>query len=44
MARLDGCSLPLALIPQTSDRDAAAMWMTGHAEAGIEGVVAKRLD
>ena len=36
--------LPLAITPMTSDRSAALQWLTSYSEAGIEGVVAKRLD
>jgi ATP-dependent DNA ligase len=41
---LDGAPLPLALVPMTLDGDAARVWLTQHLAAGIEGVVAKRLD
>jgi ATP-dependent DNA ligase len=41
---LDGAAAPLALVPMTTDGDAARVWLTGHLDAGIEGVVAKRLD
>lgn len=41
---LDGCRLPLLMVPHTRDRGAAAAWLTDHAAAGIEGVVAKRVD
>jgi ATP-dependent DNA ligase len=35
---------PLALVPMTTDATAARAWLTGHLDAGIEGVVAKRLN
>jgi hypothetical protein len=41
---LDGVQPPLALVPMTTDGDAARVWLTEHLDAGIEGVVAKRLD
>jgi ATP-dependent DNA ligase len=41
---LDGVALPLALVPMTTDATAARVWLTGHLDAGIEGVVAKRLN
>jgi ATP-dependent DNA ligase len=34
----------LALMPMTTDVAAAELWMVDHCAAGIEGVVAKRLD
>jgi ATP-dependent DNA ligase len=34
---------PLALIPMTTDQAGARAWLTGHADAGIEGVVVKNL-
>lgn len=40
---LDGVAPPLALVPMTTDATAARVWLTGHLDAGIEGVVAKRL-
>lgn len=41
---LDDAAPPLALVPMTTDGAAARAWLTGHLDAGIEGVVAKRLD
>jgi ATP-dependent DNA ligase len=41
---LDDAAPPLAVIPMTTDGKAARAWLTGHLDAGIEGVVAKRLD
>ena len=41
---LGGCRLPLLVVPHTRDRRVASAWLTEHAEAGIEGVVAKRTD
>jgi ATP-dependent DNA ligase len=41
---LDDCELPLLVVPHTQDRRAALGWLTDHADAGIEGVVAKRID
>lgn len=41
---LDDCELPLLVIPHTRDRHAALLWLTDHANAGVEGVVAKRID
>lgn len=41
---LDGARPPLAVVPMTTDGTAARAWLTGHLTAGIEGVVAKRLD
>ncbi|GAA1194960.1 hypothetical protein GCM10009608_32990 [Pseudonocardia alaniniphila] len=41
---LDDAAPPLAVVPMTTDADAARAWLTGHLDAGIEGVVAKRLD
>jgi ATP-dependent DNA ligase len=41
---LEGVRPPLALVPMTTDGDAARVWLTEHLDAGIEGVVAKRLD
>jgi ATP-dependent DNA ligase len=41
---LDGVGPPLALVPMTTDGAAARAWLTEHLDAGIEGVVAKRLD
>jgi ATP-dependent DNA ligase len=34
----------LVLMPMSTDRAVAQAWMLNHGEAGIEGVVAKRLD
>jgi ATP-dependent DNA ligase len=34
----------LVLVPMCSDPDVAAAWMRNHADAGIEGVVAKRVE
>jgi hypothetical protein len=34
---------PLALMPMTTDPAGAQAWLTNHAEAGIEGVVAKNV-
>jgi ATP-dependent DNA ligase len=41
---LDGIRPPLALVPMTMDGNAAQVWLTEHLTAGVEGVVAKRLD
>jgi ATP-dependent DNA ligase len=41
---LDDAAPPLAVIPMTTDGEAARAWLTGDLGAGIEGVVAKRLD
>jgi ATP-dependent DNA ligase len=41
---LDDAAPPLAVVPMTTDGEAALAWLTGHLDAGIEGVVAKRLD
>lgn len=41
---LDGARPPLAIVPTTTDGAAARVWLSDHLEAGIEGVVAKRLD
>jgi ATP-dependent DNA ligase len=41
---LDDCELPLLVVPHTCDRRAALAWLTEHAQAGIEGVVAKRVN
>jgi ATP dependent DNA ligase domain len=41
---LDDAAPPLAVVPMTTDGEAAHVWLTGHLDAGIEGVVAKRLD
>ncbi|MHA6631836.1 ATP-dependent DNA ligase [Pseudonocardia sichuanensis] len=41
---LDGVRPPLAVMPMTTDGAAARAWLTEHLEAGIEGVVAKRLN
>ncbi|GAA3061893.1 ATP-dependent DNA ligase [Pseudonocardia yunnanensis] len=41
---LDDAVPPLAVAPMTTDGHAARAWLTGHLDAGIEGVVAKRLD
>jgi ATP-dependent DNA ligase len=41
---LDDARSPLAVVPMTTDGTAARAWLTGHLAAGIEGVVAKRLD
>ncbi|WP_425566922.1 hypothetical protein [Pseudonocardia yunnanensis] len=41
---LDDAAPPLAVVPMTTDGQAARAWLTGHLDAGIEGVVAKRLD
>jgi ATP-dependent DNA ligase len=41
---LDDAAPPLAVVPMTTDAEAAHAWLTGHLDAGIEGVVAKRLD
>jgi ATP-dependent DNA ligase len=41
---LGGAGPPLALVPMTTDATAARAWLTRHLDAGIEGVVAKRLD
>ncbi|TWF78219.1 ATP dependent DNA ligase-like protein [Pseudonocardia hierapolitana] len=41
---LDGLAPPLALVPMTTDATAARGCLTGHLDAGIEGVVAKRLN
>ncbi|TQM01661.1 ATP dependent DNA ligase-like protein [Pseudonocardia kunmingensis] len=41
---LDGVGPPLAVMPMTTDGVAARAWLTGHLEAGIEGVVAKRVN
>lgn len=41
---LAGASPPLAIIPMTTDADAARVWLSDHLTAGVEGVVAKRLD
>jgi ATP-dependent DNA ligase len=41
---LDDAAPPLAVVPMTTDGEAAHAWLTGHLDAGIEGVVAKRLD
>ncbi|QYN41160.1 hypothetical protein K1T35_48350 (plasmid) [Pseudonocardia sp. DSM 110487] len=41
---LDGAPRPLALVPMTLDGNAARVWLTEHLDAGVEGVVAKRLD
>jgi ATP-dependent DNA ligase len=41
---LDEARPPLALVPMTLDGDAARVWLTDHLAAGVEGVVAKRLD
>src|ERR1700754_2611507 len=35
---------PLGVVPMTTDSQAARVWLTEHLEAGVEGVVAKRLD
>lgn len=35
---------PLAVVPMTTDSQAAHAWLTEHVGSGIEGVVAKRLD
>jgi ATP-dependent DNA ligase len=41
---LGGAPLPLAVVPMTTDPDAAQAWLTEYTDAGIEGVVAKRTD
>jgi ATP-dependent DNA ligase len=41
---LAGASPPLATIPMTTDATAARVWLSDHLTAGVEGVVAKRLD
>ncbi|WP_433272829.1 hypothetical protein ACQPZA_20590 [Pseudonocardia xinjiangensis] len=41
---LEGAGPSLAVVPMTTDGEAARAWLTGHLDAGIEGVVAKRLD
>jgi len=41
---LDDAGPPLAAVPMTTVGEAARAWLTGHLDAGIEGVVAKRLD
>lgn len=41
---LAGARPPLAIVPMTTDGVAAQVWLSDHLEAGIEGVVAKRLD
>jgi len=41
---LEGVAPPLVLAPMTTSSAAARAWLTKHLEAGIEGVVAKRLD
>jgi ATP-dependent DNA ligase len=41
---LHGVMPPLALVPMTTDATAARAWLTGHLDAGIEGVVAKLLN
>jgi ATP-dependent DNA ligase len=41
---LEDAAPPLAVVPMTTDGEAARAWLTGHLDAGIEGVVAKRLD
>jgi hypothetical protein len=40
----DGARPPLAIVPMTTNGAAAQVWLSDHLEAGIEGVVAKRLD
>jgi ATP-dependent DNA ligase len=44
LARLELARLPLAVVPQTSDPDVTVGWLADHPAAGIEGVVAKRVD
>ena len=39
-----GASPPLAVIPMTTDAVAARVWLRDYLSAGVEGVVAKRLD
>jgi ATP-dependent DNA ligase len=41
---LDDAVPPLAVVPMTTDGKAARAWLTWHLDAGIEGVVVKRLD
>jgi ATP-dependent DNA ligase len=41
---LGDAPLPLAVVPMTTDPEAAQAWLTEHTDAGIEGVVAKRTD
>jgi len=41
---LAGAAPPLAAIPMTTDATAAQVWLSDHLTAGVEGVVAKRLD
>jgi ATP-dependent DNA ligase len=41
---LDDARPPLAIVPMTTDGEAARVWLTEHLAAGVEGVVAKRLD
>lgn len=43
-ALLDGAPPALVLCPQTSDADEAWEWVAAWARAGVEGLVAKRLD
>ena len=35
---LEDAALPLAIAPMTTDRAAAHTWLTGHLQAGIEGL------
>jgi ATP-dependent DNA ligase len=46
LEKLLGRQLPhgLVLMPMSTDRAVATAWMLNHSAAGIEGVVAKRLD
>jgi len=41
---LAGIALPIHLTPATLDRDTAADWFTRFEGAGLDGVIAKRLD
>jgi ATP-dependent DNA ligase len=43
-AALTGASAPVHLTPATTDRDTAADWFERFEGAGLDGVVAKRLD
>jgi ATP-dependent DNA ligase len=40
---LTDCRFPLLMVPQTRNRNAASAWLSDHLDAGIEGVVAKRI-
>jgi ATP-dependent DNA ligase len=41
---MEGCAPPLYLSPRTDDRPTAESWLDSFVVAGLDGVVAKRLD